>query len=172
MSRMRVLLLLTPGLLLVLACQAISSPINEIQNVAGTAESIATKAIEMSTQAATVYPATDEAPAGSTPFIPDGTSIPSGLFDPQGVPAATWKGIPVMPEALAGEEVQGLYSFRVEASLKEIHDFYAAALPSLGWSSLFAGEGMPIEVYTKDNQTLTITITEQEGSSVVLLAIG
>lgn len=175
MRRLRPLMLLIPSLIFILACQAISRPISDIKDVAGTAEAIATKAIEMSTQTAplaTAFSSTDEPPAVSTLFAPDGTSIPSGIFDPQGVPAATWKGIPIMPEALAGEEVQGMYSFRVNASLKEIHDFYAAALPPLGWSSMFATQEMPIEVYSKENQVLTITITEGEGSAVVLLSVG
>lgn len=178
MSRIRALILLIPVLAFVLACQAITRPFNEIQDVAGTAESMATQAIEMATQAAplnplaTAFSGTDEAPAGSTPFAPDGTSIPGNLFDPQGVPAADWQGIPIMPEAVAGEETQGMYSFRVNASLKEVHDFYAAALPPLGWSSLFAGQELPIEVYSRDNQVLTLTITEQEGGTIVLLSIG
>lgn len=176
MPRMRLLLLLIPVLAFVLACQAITQPFNEIQDVAGTAESLATEAIEISTQtvplstlssAATEFAGTEEPPVTT-----EGTANPGDLLDPQGVPVATWKEIPIMPEAVAGAESQGMYSFRVNASLKQVHDFYAAALPPLGWSGLFAGQELPIEVYSNENQVLTITITEQEGGTIVLLAIG
>lgn len=174
----RALILIIPALALVLACQAITRPFSKIQDAAETAESIATEAIEMATQAAPLIPlATEPAgtgmpPADLTPIAPDGTSIPGNLFDPQGEPAHDWNGIPIMPEATAGEGTQEMYSFRVNANLKEVHDFYAGALPPLGWSSLFAGQELPLEVYSREDQVLTITITEQEGGTIVLLSIG
>lgn len=174
MSHIRPLILLTPILLFVLACQAITRPFDDVQNMANTAEAIVTQANELSTQAVTVeteVAVTEGAAATFVPEDPNATVVPGNLFDPQGEPLDSWKDIPIMPKAIAGEEVDAVYSFKVEASLREVHDFYAAELPPLGWSALFAGEDYPIEVYSKGDQVLTITITEQDGGTVVLLSI-
>jgi len=180
MSRNRLLFLLIPILTLLLACQTVMRPINDIQNVANTAEAIVTKANDLPTQMnemltqvapmATTYAETQAVSTSPSPDM-DGTPSPGSLMDPQGVPLSTWNDIPVMPEALAGAEAQGMYSFRINASSKEINDFYAAALPPLGWSSLFSTTDMPIYVYTRENQVLSITITELEGGAIVLLSI-
>jgi hypothetical protein len=76
-----------------------------------------------------------------------------------------------MPGALAGQEVEGIYSFKTSATMPEVKAFYDAQLPPLGWSSLFSGSDMPFLVYSKGKQTLTITMTEQNGFMIVLLAI-
>ncbi|HEY6072971.1 MAG TPA: hypothetical protein VIV15_06125 [Anaerolineales bacterium] len=173
MSHPKRLILMVPVLIFLLACQTLLKPINDVKDVAGTAQSIATRANEMSTQMApisTAFAATQE-PDGSGAQTPD-VSIPGNLFDPQGQPLTSWKDIPIMPQAVAGEEIESVYSFKVNATAAEVHDYYAAQLPALGWTGLYVGQGMPVEVYTKDSQTLTITITGQEGSTIVLLALG
>ena len=173
MPRSRLLMLLVPVLLFALACQAITRPLTDVKDAAGTAESMATMVIEMSTQVApTFIMPTDLSPAISTPEMSDGTPVPGNIFDPQGVPVATWREIPIMPQAIAGQEVEGMYSFRVDASAKEVQDFYEKVLPSLGWTGIFLDQDMLIGVYTRENQALTITVTQQEGGTVVLLAAG
>ena len=173
-SRARWVLLLIPTLLFILACQTLLKPVNEAQNLARTVEAISTQAIQMATETAplatTFANPTQQNPETQPAPPPDGTAGPGNIFDPQGAPLSTWKDIPVMPQAVAGEEVEGIYSFRVNATVKEVQDYYAAQLPPLGWKLLFQGD-MPILVFNKDSQTLSVTITEQSNGTIVLLAM-
>lgn len=174
MPRNRRLLMLIPLLALALACQALMRPVNEAQNLARTAEAVATQAIEMATEAvplATTFAIPTENPENPATLPPEGTPGSGNIFDPQGPPLSDWKGIPVMPQAVAGEEVEAIYSFRVNATIQEVRDFYTAQLPPLGWKSTFSGD-LPILVFMKDNQTLSVTITEQANGTIVFLALG
>ena len=174
MSRHRRLLILIPLVTLVLACQALMRPVNEAQNLALTAQAVGTQAIEMATQMvplATTFANPTENPENPATVPAPGTSGPGNIFDPQGAPLSSWKDIPVMPQAVAGEEVEGIYSFRVNATIQEVRDFYAAQLPPLGWKATFSGD-IPILVFTKGDQTLSVTITEQANGAIVLLALG
>lgn len=172
-SRNGRILLMIPILLFLLACQTLMRPVNQAQDLARTAEAIATQAIQMATETAplaTTFVNPTENPATQPALPPEGTAGPGNIFDPQGTPVSNWRDIPVMPQAVAGEEVEGIYSFRVDATIKEVQDFYAAQLPPLGWKTLFQGD-MPILVFTKDSQTLSVTITEQSNGTIVLLAM-
>jgi hypothetical protein len=167
----RKLMLAVPALLFILACQTVLGPVNEVQNVTGTVQSIATKAIDISTEIvpkATAFAEPTQGASTGTTSEPGGSSS-GNVFDPQGAPLSAWQDIPVMPGAAAGQEVEGIYSFKINASTAEVKAFYDAQLPPLGWTSMFSNSDMPFLVYSKDNHTLTITITEQNGSMIVLL---
>ena len=100
-------------------------------------------------------------------LVPD---LPSGNpLDPQSPPLAEWKGIPIMPSASAGDEVDMVYSFKVDASDAEIKEFYQKNLEDLGWKMDF--DMSSILLFTKGNQTLTITIMPSEGGTIVLLTL-
>jgi hypothetical protein len=161
-------------LLFVLACQTLLRPVNQAQDLARTAEALSTQAIQMATQAqalpTTAANPTEAIPGAQPTQVPVGTPGPGNIFDPQGAPLSSWKDIPVMPQAVAGEEAEGMYSFRVNASIKEVQDYYTAQLPPLGWQLLFSGD-MPILVFTRNGQTLSVTISEQSNGTVVLLAL-
>ena len=106
MSRNRRLLLIIPLILFVLACQALMTPVNQAQDLARTAEAIATQAIEMETQAAPLamnFANPTESLETQPAPPPDGTPGTGNIFDPQGTPLTSWKDIPVMPQAVAGE---------------------------------------------------------------------
>jgi hypothetical protein len=98
------------------------------------------------------------------------------MFNPQGTPVSEWNRIPVMPQATAGQEFPDTksYSFKATATVKEAQDFYSTELQKLGWSSLF---NMPADanasalIFQKDDQTLSITITDTNGSIVVVLTM-
>lgn len=142
-----------------LACSLISNPINSVKNTANTAQAIASDAVALATQAA--------------PFetlIANPTILAVGdIFNPQGAPLAEWNGIPVMPQAAAGEEVTGLYSYTAAATTQEAIDYYKAQLTLLGWSEQFVQEGEPaVMFYVKDPQSLTITIAPAEDGSVLI----
>jgi hypothetical protein len=164
-------MLLLPVLLLAFACQAVMGPVNDVKNVAGTAGAVATQAIEMATNAAPMATAFAQPTQAGDPNV---TNVPAptgqwNLYDPQGIPLSSWRDIPIMPDALAGQEGEGMYSFKVDASLQEVRAFYDAQLPPLGWVSTFSGSDMPILFYTKGDDYLSITIMEQEGGTIVLL---
>ena len=166
MSRIFKILLFVCVLAFSLACALISKPIDDVRNAANTAQAFATDAIALATQAA---------PIGT--LIANPSLIPDvgNLFNPEGTPLAEWNGIPVMPQATAGQEFNSTnYSFKFSGAIKDAEDFYNDALPKLGWSQSFAMPGNEQEVilaFSKDTSTLVITITTVEDSILVLLTL-
>lgn len=182
MSRLSKILSLTVIVAFLLACNFITQPINDAQNLAQTAQALGT-AIPIETLQAL--------PSFIPSVIPEETlqALPSALpsvealatdfgnsLDPQGTPVQEWKGVPIMPQASAGEEFSesNTYSFKVDATAQEVQEFYGQALPPLGWNQPFE---IPLEadggllMYNKDNNGLMILITPSEGSLVVLLTM-
>ena len=186
MSRFTKYLLLTILILFVLACNAVTGPINQAQDLAATAQSIASAMpVEtlqaIATQVATRIPAeTFEALPSMVPSLEAlGTGLPDfeGFFNPQGAPVPEWSEIPVMPQATAGQEFteSNTYSYKVNASVKEVQDYYNAELGNLGWSSTFnmpGGDKVAVQVYQKDNNVLTVTVTDVNGATIVVLTMG
>jgi hypothetical protein len=163
MPNLRKSIIAIPILLFILACQAISSPVQQVQEIATQAGELVTQASGLSTE---ISPFETSIPDGSA--IPN---IPGNIFDPQSPPLSEWKGIPVMPQASAGEESEGMYIYKIAAALQEIQDYYSAQLLSLGWESSFSMplEGTAILLYTKGNQVLSITIMPTEGSDTIVM---
>jgi hypothetical protein len=180
MSRLSKILSLTVVLIFLLACNFVTQPFQDAQNLAETAQSVATLIPVETLQAL---------PSALPSFIPEGTleALPSALptvealatdfgnsLNPQGTPVQEWRGIPVMPQAVAGEEFGDTYSFRVNATVQEIQDYYNQQLGALGWTQPFE---FPLEAeggflfYNKDDSVLTVFITPSEGSMVVLLTV-
>ncbi|MEW6030067.1 MAG: hypothetical protein ACOYZ8_16050 [Chloroflexota bacterium] len=167
MSTARKTLVLIPLLVFVLACGLITGPIDDAKNVAATAAALGTQAVQLATQAAPL-----ETLIANPSALPDIPGDIGNMLDPQGAPAAVWNEIPIMPQAVAGQEIQGLYSFKASATAEEATAFYTAQLPPLGWNEEFvAPEVTPVLFYTKNGQSLTITITPAEGGVVVWLAL-
>jgi hypothetical protein len=163
MSNLRRSLIVIPALLFILACQAITRPVQQVQDTAGTAAAFATQASGFVTNVVPVET-----------FFPDPSSIPNSLdnpFDPQSAPLSEWKGIPVMPAAVAGDESSGVYIYKIAAATQEIKDFYKAQMSSLGWEESFSMplEGTAILLYTKGDQVLSITIMSTEGSDTTVM---
>ena len=182
MSRLSKLLSLIVLLVFLLACNFVTQPLNDAQNLAQTAQALGT-AIPIETLQAL--------PSVIASVIPEETlqALPSALptvealatdfgnsLDPQGTPVQEWRGIPIMPQAVAGQEfsASGTYSFRVNATAQEVQAFYNQELTALGWSQPFE---FPIEdeggflFFEKDSSVLTLFITPSEGSIVVLLTL-
>jgi hypothetical protein len=82
-------------------------------------------------------------------------------FRSTGKPLADWKGIPIIPEAVAGQQVDdGAYEFRIPVDygldMQAIETYYNDKLKSLGWNladSRWAGMK-----FTKDKNILLVTI--------------
>jgi len=67
-----------------------------------------------------------------------------------------------------------MYVYKVAVTVTEADEFYAAQLPTLGWEKVFsmpATEGMTILLYGKDGQSLSVTVTTQEGFVLVMLTL-
>ena len=159
MSRSSKISIFALGIVFLLACSLISNPIDQVQNTANTAQAIASDAIALATQA--------------VPFetlIANPTVLAFGdIFNPQGAPVTEWNGIPVMPQATAGEEVTGLYSYKATATNEEATAFYETQLQTLGWEKQVEEKGeTTLLYYVKDQQGVTITITPADNNSVLI----
>lgn len=179
MTRFNKFLSLSILVLFILACNTVTNPIGDAQDLAGTAQAIASSMpIETLQAMASQIPVEtlQALPSAMPTFEALASAMPDvgTCMDPQGSPVSDWNGIPVMPQATAGQECPDLksYSFRVNATVKEVQDFYTSELEELGWSVLFnmpAGDAGAIQSFQKDGSSLTITITAMEDSIVVLL---
>lgn len=117
-------------------------------------------------------------PPSVTTLEPLGSAVPDpgDVLKPQGDPAQEWRGIPIMPEAIAGQEVSGnnAYSFRANATAQDVQAFYDERLTQLGWSqpfdSSFDKNGGTM-TFRKEGSSLVITVTPSEDSVVVLLVM-
>jgi len=172
MSRLPKVLLLFILIVFVLACNTINRPLNDAQNLAKTAEALATAMpVETLQSLATSLPVeTIQAAASSIPDI-------GNMFDPQGTPVSEWNGIPIMPEATAGQEFTDpspSYSFKINVTAQEVKDYYDAQMPDIGWTAPIS---IPVQAdggalaYSKDGKTLTVLITVQNDVAVVILTI-
>ena len=174
MSRISKFLLLFVLIVFVLACNFVPQQVKDVQNLAGTAESIASALPIETLQALPSALPLETIQAGMPTEFPDLDEY--NFFDPQGEPLSEWSGIPIMPQATAGEEFnEGTYSFKVDVTVQEAVEFYKAELVNLGWSSTFElpveGEG-GIMLYSKDSNLLTLTFTSLDGETVVVLTLG
>ncbi len=182
MSRLSKILLVVVVVVFVLACNFVTQPINDAQNLAQTAQSVASLVPIETLQAlpsaiASVIPEeTLQALPSAIPSLEALATDFGNMFDPQGTPAQEWRGIPIMPQATAGQEFSenSSYSFKAPATPQEVQDFYTEQLTALGWNQPFS---FPVEAeggiltFGKDNSTLLITITASEGTVVVLLTL-
>lgn len=181
MSRLAKFISLSILILFVLACSTVTQPFQDAQNLAATAQSFATTLPMETLQAlATQIPVETlrALPSSAPTFEALASAMPDfeGYFNPEGTPVSEWNGIPVMPQATAGEEFADgtTYSSKVNASVKEAQDFYSAELPKLGWSPSFSMPGndmVAVLVFQKDSSILTVTITDVNGSVVVVLTL-
>jgi hypothetical protein len=169
MSRLSKFLLLFTLLVFILACNTVTKPIKDVQNVASTAESFASAMPLETIQAfATNMPVqTLESVASQMPDF-------GNMFDPQGEPVKEWNGIPIMSQATAGQEHDANnYSFKFTGTVKEASDFYNNnTMSELGWSPMLSmpgDENGALLVFQKDSNIVTITVTAQGDAIVVLL---
>ncbi|HXD12137.1 MAG TPA: hypothetical protein VN653_18860 [Anaerolineales bacterium] len=171
MSRLTKFLLVFVLIVFILACNTVTKPFNDAQNVVETAQSFATAMpLETLQSFATNMPVeTLQSISSAIPNFGD-------MFNPQGEPVSEWNGIPIMSQATAGQEFTDskTYSFKANASVKEASDFYTDTLVKLGWSSTMSLPGdnnSAVLVYSKGSNFLTVTITAQGDATLVLLTM-
>jgi hypothetical protein len=164
--------------LFILACNFVTQPIKDAQNLAGTAQSLATAIPIQTLQAlpSALPMETLEALPSVAPTIEALATDFGDFLNPQGTPVQEWKGIPIMPQATAGQEFteRDTYSFKAPVTTKDVQDFYNQKLTDLGWKQPFSVPGGAeggIMTFQKDNSTLVVTITSSDNSVVVLLTL-
>lgn len=109
-----------------------------------------------------------------TRLPPTQTPSVSELPLPVGTPAASWKGIPVMPGALAGEGDSTGYSFTIQAAAEEIQKFYTRELANLGWNLLANGTGTKnavLMIFLQGTDTLSVSIFPQPTGVMLVLLV-
>lgn len=174
MSRLSKFLLLIVLIVFVLACNFVTQPVEDVQNFAGTAESIASALPIETLQALPSVLPLETIQSGIPTEFSDLDDF--NYFNPQGEPLSEWNEIPIMPGATAGQEFNDYtYSFKVNGSVEDTVAYYKDELVNLGWSSTFElpveGEG-GIMLYSKDDNLLTLTFTLVDGETVVVLTLG
>ena len=143
MSRLPKILLLTIVIVFVLACNFVTQPIRDAQNLAQTAQALGT-AIPIQTLQAlpsvlpSVIPAqTLEALPSMAPTLEAFATNIGNVMNPQGAPVQEWKDIPIMPQATVGQEFEenntNIYSFKAHVKAEDVQNFYKEKLTALGW---------------------------------------
>ena len=165
MSRVSKFLLLIVLIVFVLACNFIPQQVKDVQNLAGTAESIAS-ALPIETLQAL--------PSALPTDLPNLDEY--NFFNPEGAPLSEWNGIPIMPGATVGQEFnEYTYSFKINSSVEDAVAYYKGELVKLGWNASFdlpvEGEG-GIMLYSKEDSLLTLTFTFVDGETTVILTLG
>ena len=170
MSRLSKYLLILALIVFILACNFVTQPIRDAQDVVETAQSLAT-----ALPVETIRALASQIPVQTLEALPSVIPDFGNYFNPEGTPVEVWNDVPIMPQATAGQEFdKSVYSFKANATLKEAQDFYDARLSDLGWNQPFSmpseGDGA-IMVFQRDSSVLTITIASVENSIVVILTL-
>ena len=98
---------------------------------------------------------------------PTSTPLPS-MLTPDAV--SEWNGIPIMPDAIAGDGDAESYVFTVKATSQQVQDYYQAELGKLGWQLLATGEGeASLSFVNNASETLTVSIITKGDEVLVLL---
>jgi hypothetical protein len=170
MSRLSRFLLLSGLVVFALACNFVTQPIRDAQETVSTVQSVAS-ALPLETIQALASSIPIETPQAIASALPDF----GNMFNPQGEPVSEWNGVPIMPQATAGQEHDAYnYSFKFTGTAKEAQDFYEGEMSSLGWTSLFSmpsSDSGALLSFQKDNTSLTITIVTTDNSTVVVLTM-
>jgi len=162
-------------LVFLLACSLISKPVNDVKNAANTAQAVAS---DVSSFASAMPMETLEAlattiPLGTLEALPSEIAQIGNYFDPQGTPVSEWNGIPIMPQATAGQEFDANnYSFKFTGTAKDASDFYNSNLGNAGWSPMVttSDEQGALLVYSQGDKFLTVTVSSVDDGIVVWMS--
>ncbi len=144
------------------------------------AEPPTTVAAEAATPTQAPSPAPKKATPTSKPTVGAEPKEPSALPDvgsdelPKGTPMASWKGIPVMPGAVAGVDDGDTYLFTTKASADEVRAYYEKELKKQGWSEFGLGDDSTPSVllfFQKGDELITIGIVDSGDKSGLLQVV-
>ncbi len=109
------------------------------------------------------------APAPPFTQVPTNSPLPSPETP---TTSSEWSGFPIMPGATAGDGDDESYVFTIQATARQVQEYYKTELGRLGWQALVQGEGSNALtlLFTKDSSaTLTVRIITKGNESLVLL---
>ena len=109
-----------------------------------------------------------------TSVPPTETEGPVVLPEPSGDPASEWKGIPIMPAAIAGEGDGSGYSFIISASPDDVQEYYEKEMAELGWNMLATGQGNTsalILIFMKKTDSASVSIIPQPDGIIYVLLV-
>jgi len=161
MSRTYKFVLVAVLAVFILACNLVTTPINNVGDAASTAQAFASEMPFETLQAlATAIPVqTFEALPSAIPDV-------ARYLDPSGTPVDQWNNIPVMPQATVGQEFSAsTYSYTVPATAADVQQFYNQQMEALGWTSPFGfqvSEEGGIMFFQKESEFVTITIAPDQ----------
>jgi len=164
MSRLFKLLMVGILAVFILACSLVTGPISDVENAASTVESAAS-ALPIDT----IEALATTIPIQTLEALPSAIPDYGNYLNPTGTPVEEWNGIPVMPQATAGEEfAESTYGFTAPVSATDVQDFYNQKMEELGWTSTFnfpvSDEG-GILSFNKDEEFVIITISPDQNDS-------
>jgi hypothetical protein len=164
MSRTYKFLLVVALALFILACNLVTTPINEVENAAETAQAFASDMPFETLQALST-----EIPVQTFEALPSAIPDVGQYINPSGTPVDQWNTIPIMPEATVGEEFgESTYSYTVPVPATEVQNFYNQKMTELGWTStvsvLIPGGGGFLH-YQKESQFLIISIAPDQNDA-------
>lgn len=93
---------------------------------------------------------------------------------PTGKPVTNWEGIPVMPNAIAGDGDSQGYTFTIKATTEEVQKFYEKTMSKLGWNMFASGQGTTeaiLLIFMKGSDTMTISIIPQPDDLMYVLFV-
>ena len=153
MSRIFRITLLTILVLFSFACGLIANPVNQVKGLASTAEAVATSM-----------------PVTTLEALPSSMPNLSQYFKPVGKPVSDWNGIPIFPQASAGQEYnKNTYGFLTDSKVVDVHDYYQEKLKSLGWTSVTDTSNLIIA--QKDKNVLEMNIVPGNSGTTVILIL-
>lgn len=163
MSRTYKFLLVAAMALFILACNLVTTPINNVGDVASTAQAFAS---EMPFE--TLQALTTAVPVQTFEALPSAIPDVSQYLDPSGTPVDQWNNIPIMTEATVGEEFSAsVYSYTVPVPATEVQKFYEQKMEELGWTSPFGfqvSEAGGVMFFQKESEFVTIAIAPDQNN--------
>jgi len=171
------------GLLLIgaLACSVIAAPASPTASLqASPTTSPSDTPVLPATVQASDTPAPNETtspsetPEAQSPSLPIPFANLSGVSqyeNPVGQPVSAWNGIPIMPQATAGQEFKPgeVYSFKATAIISQAVSFYQGKMPALGYA-INAGPGSG-SAGTGSNALHNSFLYYFKGSQIILMYI-
>lgn len=113
----------------------------------------------------------------ATPTETQTPEEPEGDFpEPDGEPLTEWKGIPISPQAISGEESEGLYIYTTDLEPGEVQAYYEEEMGDRGWDLFALGEGenidySPMMMFQKGENSASILIAVNQSNNRTLVML-
>lgn len=96
--------------------------------------------------------------------------MPTGVVLPaEETLSPDWQGIPIPPDALAGEGDEEGYVFTARVAVEQIRSFYEVELSRLGWESMPTDDASTM-MFVRNDETLTISLLTKGDEVLVILS--